>query len=54
MTITEYVLTVTITIQIPVPPMPPAPASVKKPEPVLTKEQPPVCRCHVCYGKKAA
>lgn len=54
MTMTEYVLTITITIQIPVPPMPPAPAGAKKPEPVFTKEQPPVCRCHVRYGNRAA
>lgn len=54
MTMTEYVLTITITVQIPVPPMPPAPAGAKKPEPVFTNEQPPVCRCHVRYGNRAA
>lgn len=48
---TEYVLTITITIQIPVPP---APSDAKQPEPVLAKEQPTVCRCHVRYGNKAA
>ena len=50
----EVILIITITIQIPVPPMPSAPAGTKKPEPVFTKEQPAVCRCHVSYGKKAA
>lgn len=54
MTMTEYVLTITITIQIPVPPMPPAPADAKQPEPAFTKERPPVCRCHVRYGNRAA
>lgn len=54
MTMTEYVLTITITVQIPVPPMPSTPAGAKKPEPVFTKEQPPVCRCHVRYGNRAA
>ena len=51
MTMTEYVLTITITIQIPVPP---TPADAEQPEPVFAKEQPPVCRCHVRYGNKAA
>lgn len=54
MTMTKCVLTITITIQIPVPPMPPAPTGAKKPEPVFTKEQPAVCRCHVRYGNRAA
>ncbi|WP_227144781.1 hypothetical protein [Lacrimispora sp. 210928-DFI.3.58] len=44
----------TITVQIPVPPMPPTPAAAKKPEPVFTKEQPTVCRCHVRYDNRAA
>lgn len=45
MTMTEIVLTITITL-----PMPeqPTPDGEKKPE------QPPVCRCHVRYGTKAA
>lgn len=50
----KVILMITITIQIPVPPMPPAPAGAKKPEQVFTKEQPPVCRCHVRYGNRAA
>lgn len=50
----KLILTISIIIQIPEPPMPPTPASAKKPEPVLAKEQPPVCRCHVRYGTKAA
>lgn len=50
----RMILMITITIQIPVPPIPPAPAGTKKPEPVFTKEQPPICRCHVRYGNKAA
>lgn len=51
---TELVLTIKIIIPLPEPPMPPTPANAKKPEPVLAKEQPPVCRCHVRYGTKAA
>ena len=51
MTMTKYVLTITITIQIPVPP---TPAGAEQPEPIFAKEQPPVCRCHVRYGNKAA
>lgn len=43
-----------IFIQIPEPPLPPAPAGARRPEPVFTKEQPPVCRCKVRYGKRAA
>lgn len=54
MTMTEYVLTITITIQIPVSPIPPTPTGAKQPEPVFTKEQPLVCRCHVRYGNRAA
>lgn len=50
----KVILMITITIQIPVPPIPPAPAGAKQPEPVFTKEQPPVCRYHVRYGNKAA
>jgi hypothetical protein len=50
----KLILTISITIQIPEPPMPPTPTNAKKPEPVLAKEQPPVCRCHVRYGTKAA
>ena len=50
----KMILMITITIQIPVPPMPPAPAGAKQPELIFTKEQPPVCRCHVCYGNRAA
>lgn len=50
----RMILMITITIQIPVPPMPPAPADAKQPEPVFTKEQSPVCRCHVRYGNRAA
>ena len=50
----DMILTITITIQIPVPPIPPAPAGAKQPEPVFTKEQPPVYRCHVRYGNRAA
>lgn len=48
---TELVLTIKIIIPLP---EPPTPASAKEPEPVLAKEQPPVCRCHVRYGTKAA
>ena len=40
MTMTEIVVTITITLP--------------EPEPLLTREQPPVCRCHVRYGTKAA
>ena len=50
----DMILTITFTIQIPAPPMPPAPAGAKQPEPVFTKEQPPVCCCHVRYGNRAA
>lgn len=50
----KVILMITITIQIPVPPIPPAPAGAKQPEPVFTKEQQPVCRCHVRYGNRAA
>ena len=50
----EIILTITITIQIPEPPLPPAPAGAKRPEPLLTKAQPPMCRCKVRYGTKAA
>ncbi len=50
----EIILTITITIQIPEPPPPPAPTAAKRPEPVFTKEQPPVCRGKVRYGTKAA
>lgn len=52
----DMILTITITIQIPAPPMlpAPAPADAKQPEPVFTKEQPPVCRCHVRYDNRAA
>ena len=48
---TEIILTITITL-----PMPeaPAPDGTKMPEPVLTRAQPPVCRCCVRYGTKAA
>ena len=48
---TGIVLTITITLP---EPEPPAPDRTDKPEPFFTKEQPPVCRCHVRYGKKAA
>lgn len=51
MTMTEIVLTITITLPVP---EPPTPDGTDKPEPVLTREQPPVCRCHVRYGTKAA
>lgn len=51
---TEIVLTITITIQIPEPPLSHAPVGAKRPEPVFTKEQPPMCRCKVRYGTKAA
>lgn len=51
MTVTEIVLTITITFP---EPEPPAPDRADKPETVLTKEQPLVCRCHVRYGTKAA
>lgn len=47
----EIVLTIIITIQMP---MPPAPTGAKRPEPVFTKEQPPMCRCKVFYGNGAA
>ena len=50
----KEILMITITIQIPVPPMPPAPAGAEQPEPVFAKGQPPVCRCHVRYGNRAA
>ncbi|QQR02373.1 hypothetical protein I5Q83_08895 [Enterocloster clostridioformis] len=50
----KAILMITITIQIPVPPMPPAPAGAEQPEPVFAKKQPPVCRCHVRYGNRAA
>lgn len=50
----EIILTITIVIQIPEPPLPPAPAGAKRPEPIFTKELPPVCRCKVRYGTKAA
>ena len=50
----KEILMITITIQIPVPPMPPAPAGAEQLEPVFAKEQPPVCRCHVRYGNRAA
>ena len=40
----RMILMIMITIQILVPPMPPAPTDAKQPEPVFTKEQPPVCR----------
>lgn len=48
---TEIILTITITLPMP---EPPAPDGTKMPEPVLTKEQPPVCRYRVRYGTKAA
>ena len=51
---TEVVLIITITIQIPEPPTPPAPAAAKRPEPVFTKKQSPVCRCKVRYENRAA
>lgn len=51
MTMTEIILTITIRIPLP---EPPAPDGAEMPEPVLAKEQPPVCRCQVYYGKKAA
>lgn len=50
----KVILMITITIQIPVPPMPPMPAGAKQSQPVFTKEQPPVFRCHVRYDNKAA
>ena len=51
MTMTEIVVTITITL----PELePPAPDGTEMPEPLLTREQPPVCRCHVRYGTKAA
>lgn len=50
----KVILMITITIQIPVPPIPPAPAGAKQLKPVFTKEPPPVCRCHVRYGNRAA
>lgn len=46
----KLILTISITIQIPETPIPPTPASAKKPEPVLTKEQPlysPATHLHV-------
>ena len=54
MIMTEVVLTITITIQIPEPPLRPAPTAAKGLEPVFTNEQPPMCRCKVRYGTKAA
>ena len=50
----KMILMITITIQIPVPPMPPTPVGAKQLEPFFAKEQPPVCRCHVRYGNRAA
>ena len=44
-------LTITITIQLPVSPIS---DGEKVPEPVFTKEQPPVCRRKVFYGNGAA
>lgn len=51
MTMTEIVVTITITLP---EPEPPAPDGTEMPEPLLTREQPPVCRCHVRYGTKVA
>ena len=51
---TKIILKITITIFIPEPPLPPAPTAAKRPEPIFTKEQPPMCRCKVRYGTKAA
>ena len=50
----EIILTITIVIQIPEPPLPPAPTAAKRQEQVFPKEQPPMCRCKVRYGNKAA
>lgn len=47
----ELILTISITIQIPKPSMQDGADKLK---PGLTKEQPPVCRCHVRYETKAA
>ena len=48
---TEIILTITITHPMPEPPMS---DETEKPKPVLAKEQPLMCRCHVRYGMKVA
>ena len=51
---TKLILKISITIFIQDSPLPPAPTAAKRPEPVFPKEQPPMCRCKVRYGNKAA
>ncbi len=51
---TKLILKISITIFIQDSPLPPAPTAAKKPKPVFTKKQSPVCRCKVRYENRAA